>query len=141
MYVTIKKAVEFSGRATSAEERKLLREAGFVHATGLSVSYGPSILLSPKEDGYIIGEKLTIDQVGKWDYNNGITVIVTTGGEVWISATLPKSNLIARQEALNRLCPHGKGAFVPLSNGETISAHVILERVADPNHGLVSNES
>lgn len=111
----------------------MLQRAGFVHVTGLETSD------SAVGRGYRIGESLRFDQVGHWDYNNGLTVVVTPGGELWltsgqIGAGMYDLGLEETSEGriLRELCPNGRGAFVPCSNGEHVSMHDLLLRVRDP---------
>lgn len=129
---------QFLGKQTSPEEREDLRKAGFVHLTGLRTS-GWDVVCGREHTKYIIGEKLGEKELGKWDYNNGVYVVVTTGGEVWVA--IPPSDqpeIHSRlQDVARAHAPNGKGAFVPLSNGEMINAVFLFRRVADPYCGLL----
>ncbi len=127
MFVTTALHVSFHGTSTSTAEREVLRLVGFVHVTGLKVLHD-----GWQRELYIIGEKLTPNDLGKHGYNNGKTVIVTTGGEVWLKAGS------AQVDILQRFCPNGSGAFVPLSNGESVPLHDILARFANSNHSLLA---
>src|SRR5690242_4321962 len=115
MYVSIlsRPEVVFSGTSTTPEERQRLRDAGFVHVTGLLPSW------QSRERMYAIGEKLRDDELGKWGSNNGKVAIVTKGGEVWLAAW-PVNRF---PDLTRHFCPNGGGAFVPLSNGETVDQH------------------
>lgn len=118
----------FRGTSTTLEERKILRDAGFVHVTGLTAMDGQC---NPQ---YVIGEDVGSSHVGKHDNNNGKYVIVTPGGEWWIRAVI--NRLPVPREIFRRLCPNGQGAFVPCTNGEEILMSDLLDRVADPDYGL-----
>lgn len=122
----------FTGTPTSEERRKALTDAGFVHVTGLST------YTHAWKREYVIGEKLTTEDVGKWDSHNGMMVLITNGGEVWLRAA-PNSEKI--RGVLKAFAPNGQGAFVPLSNGEVIEAHEILTRIVDPYSGLIMKTS
>lgn len=97
---------------------KTLREAGWVHVTGLRT-------------WSVRGESYTIQvnrpgSLDRWDYNNGTKVLVTEDGEVWLgchAARIPEG--MAPKE----------GAFVPCSNGEQLNLHDVLHRIANPYDG------
>lgn len=97
-----------------------LREAGFVHVTGLPVRdrYGN------RDAPYTVQPRHT--ELSHWCCNNGMTVIVTVDGEVWLTAGICDDEALLREA-----CPSGSGAFVPCSNGETIDFRFIMGRVAD----------
>ena len=117
----------FIGTPTNLQTRKILRDAGFVHVTGLA-TYNHST-----DDFYIIGEKLTEEELGRCDSNNGLTVLVTEGGEVWLKAGPPAS---WDSQVIVELAPNGRGAFVPLSNGEQVSPYDLLHRINDPSYNI-----
>ncbi len=120
----------FYGTPTNAEERKMLRSAGFIHVTGL-IARTPNM-----DESYVIGERLTPTDHGRWDQNNSKIVLVTPGGEVWLTAASAEDP--AEVEACKkRFAPNGQGAFVPLSNGEQVEQFHLFCRVADPNHEFV----
>jgi hypothetical protein len=120
----------FYGTPTTPAERKMLHDAGFVHVTGLTVQPPHNA------ESYVIGERLTPANHGKWDQNNSKIVVVTTGGEVWLRAGGAEGPACV-EEVKKQLAPNGRGAFVPLSNGETVEQYHLFCRVADPNHGFV----
>jgi hypothetical protein len=120
----------FTGKKSLPAVVEELREAGFVHVTGIST------LCSRDSDGYLIGSRLNPQDFGKWDHNNGTVVLVTEGGEVWLAADSGGSAGRALEEMAKRHAPKGQGAYVPLSNGERVSAHDLLRRVASPYFGL-----
>jgi hypothetical protein len=105
-------------KRSTPEERTELAKAGFVHVTGLTarrvVGSGSG---SPRNYEYIIGENLNPDHYGRYDYNNGMVVIVTTGGEIWLAAMTDKNEKTLFKIA-SKLCPEGKGTGVPCSNWE-----------------------
>lgn len=107
---------------TTKEQRRELAENGFVRVDGLR-TYRPG----PVDESYII--EAVPEHRGNCDYNNGLSVIVTLDGEVWL-ASGPKDC----HSLLRALCPNNRGAFVPCSNGETMSHHDLLARFADPNY-------
>jgi len=121
-------------KRSSPEERAELAKAGFVHVTGLTARrvFGSG---SPRDYGYIIGENLNPDHYGRFDYNNGMFVIVTTGGEIWLAAITDKNRKTLFRVA-SKLCPQGKGTSVPCSNREEICTDAILSRIPDPEWGL-----
>lgn len=110
-------------KSTSAEERKELAATGFVRVDGLKV------------DGignYVIGPE--VRWLGKFDGNNGMTVIVTVGSEVWLAkAGGSEERRQKMTEIFLELCPRGRGAFVSCSNGEQLRWSDILQRMADPD--------
>lgn len=108
---------------TQKEIAQHLRGAGFVHVTGL-----PYRDLWREDGSPVEGRiKPVRSQCGRWDYNNGKTVVVTTGGEVWLSAGEAIGDL-----RISDICPKGLGAFVPMSNSDEIDPHSLLHRVRDP---------
>ena len=72
---------------TNDVQRKVLILNGFFHVSGLPTRrrWARTIEeISTQERPHIIGEGLTIHEVGRTGYNNGVSVIVTTGGETWL---------------------------------------------------------
>lgn len=110
---------------TTTDQRNMLILAGFVHVTGLK-----STFLSNGSES-VIGDNLRHDEVGKYDYNNGVMVIVTVGGEIWIRLGGGEWPISVGQ--MKELCPRGRGVFVPCSNGELIAFRDIMHRHTDPN--------
>jgi len=110
-------------KMTKEEMRELLRENGFVRVDGLA-TYRPG----DNEESVIVADE---SHLGRWDYNNGIYAVVTTGGEVWIRAAegaKPSSGFF------ETVTPNRSGCFVPCSNGEWPAAYQLLARVADPDY-------
>ena len=117
-------------KATTVVERTKLASAGFVRVDGLKtfclgrVSRGREIITIESKNEYL----------GHWDKKNGLYVIHTTGGEVWL-AMHPidgrRSNMI--NELQNELCPNGRGALVPCADGEQFSWRELLRRMANPD--------
>jgi hypothetical protein len=102
--------------------RDQLLNAGFIHITGLestdALGGNPNTITAHES------------HLGKWNTNNGMFVIVTEDGQVWLANYHPDA---ARQDALARkLCPNGKGAYVPCSNQEIIHISALLRRISDP---------
>lgn len=128
MFVSTEEQVVFTGTPTNPQERAILAKAGFVHVTGLHY-YHPFI---EDTENNFIGKNLRHNELGKWAYNNGLTVLVTTGGEVWLRA----GTIDPGSQAIAEFAPKGSGAFVPLSNGERISHYDLLFRMYNPNHGI-----
>ena len=113
---------------TNAETREMLRENGFVRVDGLRAS-GPG-----DEEEHVIGDHLNLDtlpenQLGLWDYNNGVYAVLTTHRELWIRVAGAQDLKI-----LEFLAPNGKGLWVPCSNGDWPSAYSLLARVANSEH-------
>lgn len=104
----------------------LLMSKGFVHITGLE-TFRLGFLMG--EDNEVI--QASLSHCGKWDTNNGLMVAITEDGEVWLRAGY-LSREASTEIGLFRICPEGKGAFVPCSNGEHILGHWLLKRIADP---------
>jgi hypothetical protein len=129
MFTRIENQIVFNGTPTNVEERKVLRDAGFVHVTGLRYHS----LHSVEHKTYFIGEQLRSGELGRWCSNNGLTVIVTVGGEVWLKAGHASSD----SQAISEFAPHGNGAFVPLSNGEQISHIDLMFRFDNPNYDIL----
>lgn len=98
-----------------------LAQLGFVHVTGL--------VMNDDESRKI--QAFQVRELGHYDYNNGKVVAYTLNGEVWLASSevLSKEGIDA---ALAELCPSGRGAFVPCSNGESVEWSQMLARVADP---------
>ncbi|MFA6587550.1 MAG: hypothetical protein WCT08_00605 [Patescibacteria group bacterium] len=127
MKISVDRVVHLQGAKTNQQERDALRRFGFVHVTGLE-AYG-------NHAGEYIGERLTDAKMGKWSTNNGIMVIITHGGEVWLGTT--PSHLPVFIPILRALCPKGEGGFVPCSNGETLNTFLVLKRLSDPDYNIV----
>lgn len=125
---------------TTPEERKLLRDNGFVHVTGLTESYPDG-----SDPSVIYGED---DQLGRHDYGNGPVVIVTEGGEVWLGG--PGEHARSWPEPISpetssrwfhrrvdplfeKFCPNGRGVSVPCSSGKVIAINDLLDRLANPD--------
>ncbi|MFH1364352.1 MAG: hypothetical protein ABIH52_01720 [Candidatus Aenigmatarchaeota archaeon] len=126
--------IEFDGTKTTDEEREILRRHGFVHVTGLQAFDHGS------ENQYVIGENLQEKELGRWDKNNGVVVLNTLGGEVWVSRIIDRP-FDELNEVFDRLAPNGKGAFVPLSNGEHLNQYDIFLRVADSSNGILVRQN
>lgn len=112
-------------KRSDTQTRETLAKAGFVHITGLTEHH----ILGAEA---VIGNDLPARELGKWDQNNGKMVIITEGGEVWLavaSGSLPEN-------FLRTVCPNGRGAYVPCSNGETIDFNTLLSRIANPEYIL-----
>ncbi|MFA6193284.1 MAG: hypothetical protein WC726_00270 [Parcubacteria group bacterium] len=119
---------------TTPEQREKLAVAGFVRVDGLKTdhAYGGT------GEGQII--KPEVEALGRHDSNNGMVVVVTEGGEVWLSvgnsATLAvweRHGASARAELYRELCPRGAGTFVPCSNGEGLNWREIIYRLTNPD--------
>ena len=109
-------------KMTNSETRQLLQESGFVRVDGLTA------YRSIGEENVIVADE---SHLGRWDCNNGIYAVVTTGGEVWIRAAegaKPSSGFF------ETVTPNRSGCFVPCSNGEWPAAYQLLARVADPDY-------
>lgn len=104
---------------TTKEQRTALALAGYVHVTGLTARCG-----NGPDQKVVIGAETLARHVGKWDLNNGMRVIVTTGAEIWLACGSSSID----SELVKTLCPHGRGTFVPCSNGEEISMTDLLQR-------------
>lgn len=119
----------FTGTPTNHHERNLLTDAGFVHVTGLRYWHPDGV----SHEDHFIGKNLRSEELGKYDHNNSMNVIVTIGGEVWIKAGACPDD---RSDVILAMAPNGCGAFVPLSNGEQVSHHDLLMRISDPNYNI-----
>ena len=95
-----------------------LAVAGFVHITGMKVQRS----LKDQESEV----EARVRDLGRYDMNNGKTVLVTVDGQVWLGRGL------LPEELIDELCPNGKGANVPCSNGESLEFNNLLYRMAYP---------
>ena len=136
MYTMVESVVQFRGTPTTEDEREMLRGFGFIHMTGLK-----AIVLYPvgdSPDHYFIGKNLKASECSKCESNNGVTVINTNGGEVWIRlSTGTDSDFDDIRKAVQALRIDEDGsAFVPISNGEDVNWREVMHRVADPSYGI-----
>lgn len=115
-------------RNTTPEQRAKLASLGFVRVDGL-------ICNDPIRPNDRRQKLMAVDgQLGRYDSNNGRVVVVSEGGEVWLAFHPGTSDFWDRfQPVTGELCPKGQGAFVPCSNGESLSWHDTMERLANPD--------
>ena len=100
-----------------AEWREWLRMNGFMRVDGLlTQGHNGGRLIVPRPEWF-----------GRYDSNNGVSVVWTTDGECWIRRGFVDG---VRDRDL---CPNGHGANVPCSNGEQISFWDMMSRIADPD--------
>lgn len=111
----------FSGVKSTEAEVAYLRGMGFVHVTGLKAR-------SKTIGDYVIGETIRESDKGFASRNNGYTVLITEGGEVWLYGG---ANNVIGENHLKQ-----SEVFVPCSNGEQIATRELLARMADPYAGL-----
>jgi len=120
-------------KATIAEQRTKLAALGFVRVDGLK-TFRPGKVPRGRE---IVTIEPSPEYLGHWDRNNGLLVIHTTGGEVWlainVSDPIGEERSIKTDQLRNELCPNGRGAFVPCSNGEQLSWRELLRRMSNPD--------
>lgn len=144
---------KFIPTEANAARAKELQAFGFVHVTGLP-THSPhddaqraanfaraealaSVGHGKRPEGFIaLGEVRYFIQahqrsLGRHDYNNGMSVIVTPDGEVWLRAGGDYYGAMGENPYF-KFCPNGGGAFVPCSNGEQVRMHHLLRRVANP---------
>lgn len=120
--------METSTTLTKKERRQFLQEKGFVRVDGLT-AFGPG-----PDEKRVIGEHLPDlleEELGKWDYNNGVYAVVTTDREIWIRAadgTRPPGSFF------DVVTPNKSGCFVPCSNGEWPLSYHLLVRIANPDY-------
>ena len=112
-----------------SEFAAILKHNGFVHVTGLPMMPNP-LECEDKTDEDAVIIRASSHECGRWDYNNGFTVVITLEGEVWLLSG--EMSLDFRVEFLKKICPYGRGAYVPGSNGESLSYRHILERNRNP---------
>ena len=105
---------------TLSDAERDLKEAGFVHVTGL---VRKDTLLT--EVRYIQPQK---SDYGRWDEDQGSLVLITEEGRVWMGF-VPFLREI--QPLINRVCPRGKG--ISIRCGDEIPTQLLLMRVRDPN--------
>lgn len=112
---------------TSETQRVQLAVLGFARVDGLKAT-DP---IQPSSEYEI---KAVVDQLGRWDANNGRLVVVTEGGEVWLAFHPGTENFWQKLKAVtDELCPRGQGAFVPCSNGEALSWYDTMQRLSNPD--------
>ena len=116
---------------TTPEQRVKLAASGFVRVDGLRVLGSGNYIIEP-----------LVRELGRYDMNNGVTVIITEGGEAWLAVSVFSPSAISTSayhspsnlgEMIRELCPHGTGANVPCSNGEGLNWREILYRLANPD--------
>ena len=113
----------FAFSNTSGGQRAKLALFGFVRVDGMPV---PELRHRIDDRMYAAHHEL-----GRHGYNNGKIVIVTPGGEVWLAVLHGDHHRY--QELYDELCPNGKGALVPLSEGEQVDSDHLLQRLSDPD--------
>lgn len=108
--------------------------AGFVRVDGLKTDHG----YGGVGEGRLINPEA--NALGRHDSNNGMSVIITEGGEIWLSvsnsaslADWDRQGRNPRADLYRELCPRRTGAFVPCSNGEGLNWREILYRLANPD--------
>ncbi len=110
---------------TTLEQRRSLFEIGYVHVTGLTEFKGWR--------KRVIGFGLKISDVGRWTVQDGISVIVTLGGEIWISASYPE-NEHKHRELFTMLAPRQQRIEPPpCTNGWHVPTIEVLRRLANPD--------
>ncbi len=68
--------------------------------------------------------------LGKWDFYQGLTIVVTAGGEIWVKSGPPPAN----SNLLQSYAPRGKGVYIPVGHsGIKLSTHDVQRRYEDPN--------
>lgn len=116
---------------TTREQRMGLAVAGFVRVDGLQVAGLGNYIIEPRAQ-----------ELGRYDMNNGMTVVVTEGGEVWLAVSVFSPSFISTStyhspsalgEMIREICPNGTGANVPCSNGEGLNWQEIFYRLANPD--------
>jgi ribosomal protein L13E len=115
-------------RGLTVEEYDEAKKLGFLHVTGLTCR-------QPGQLGIMVDEKdketrivcQNIAWTGKWAQNNGKVAFWTEGGCVWVAVSNQANCAFAE-----KISKRGQGCFVPLSNGESLHPHHIMERMADP---------
>jgi hypothetical protein len=118
-------------KSTDLHQRSMLRDAGFVHITGLRITRSP-VLGEP-----YVGFDLEAAALGTYWQEDGASVIVTEGGEVWISRIAEtKANEKNILGAIHEVfCPRGENddaqTNVDLSYD---SEENLLRRMADPDY-------
>jgi len=107
-------------------------EQGFVHVTGITVQRA-------NRSSYLIGERLSQEELGQWDRKNGVTCFVTSGGEVWLSvlARLVNRNAAEEHHGIRAILGSSfrrlRGCFVPCANRQEEIIHSeLVQRIANP---------
>ncbi|MCX6721457.1 MAG: hypothetical protein NT026_02555 [Candidatus Staskawiczbacteria bacterium] len=106
---------------TAKEKRAELKRLGFFHVTGLTW-----IDALQDEEGEI---QAPSHQLCHWGNNAKWTVAVLENGEVWLMYGEPDDEIWA---ILRKLCPRGRGAFVPCDDDRTIYPEHAAARFRDP---------
>lgn len=114
---------------TTPSERESLARLGYIHVTGLPVQRSNMT--------EYIGHSLNSGDLGRHGFKNGMSVIVTVGGEVWL-ASQPGDWFRDNRDALDalheELCPRGGNAPLPCTNEEPVSLRDLLRRHADHDY-------
>ncbi|MFA6525650.1 MAG: hypothetical protein WCT33_05295 [Patescibacteria group bacterium] len=120
----------FEGAPTTAAERRVLQNAGYVHITGLwflTCSQGRGT------HGNFVGGNLTPKELGTWHDFAGQSVIITERGEVWMKTGSAVPSAVAQ------LCPNGQSDYDPFNSSisrDDMPVAGMIRRIADPNDGL-----
>jgi hypothetical protein len=120
----------FPGIERSSEaERELLIGAGFIHVTGL-----PMYNINSQERSLVGDDNPDSVQFPRssWGYNGGKTVIVTSGGEVWI-ANAPRSSSEKIMHATSILGPNHHDTLPPGTGGYRLNEKDVLDRSGNPD--------
>ncbi|MFA6391980.1 MAG: hypothetical protein WCW66_04500 [Patescibacteria group bacterium] len=116
----------FEGAPTTAEERRVLQCAGYIHMTGLW-------FLTPDRGHGVhvnyMGQGIVQEEMGTWNEFDGQSVIVTKRGEVWMKT----GSSVTSATAL--LCPNGRSDYKPFTQTDR-PIDGMIRRIADPNDGL-----
>lgn len=117
---------------TTLEQRQKLLSAGFVRVDGLKVSrQGRN-----RREKIILMVEPRNEYLGCWDRQNGLLVLYTLGREIWLAMNTiepTEERAVKIDELQSELCPNGRGAPVPASNGDKFAWREILRRMANPD--------
>jgi len=103
---------------TLSDAEKDLKEAGFVHVTGLVYSDTSQVdPIQPQRSDY-----------GRWGHDEGSLILITEEGRIWMGF-VPILNGIFPM--INRVCPNGPG--ISLSCIFEIPTQLLLMRVRNPD--------
>jgi hypothetical protein len=110
-------------------QKESLRKFGFVNVSGLPVRHPDNKITIIRSD---------VRWFGCHTGNNGMTAIHTLRGQVFLrEGYVQKENANEYFALLREICPNGRGAHVPCSNGEKIVDAICQHGIRIPSSVLI----